>query len=33
MPETVNVSCLSLRPEGGMKDVDAFPQDLRHIWI
>lgn len=29
MPETVNVSCLSLRPEGGMKDVDAFPQDLR----
>lgn len=29
MPDTVNVSCLSLRNEGGMKDVDAFPQDLR----
>lgn len=29
MPEIVNVSCLSLRDEGGMKGVDPFPQDLR----
>ena len=29
VPDTVNVSCLSLRKEGGMKNVDSFPQDLR----
>ncbi len=29
LPDTVNASCLSLRREGGMKDVDAFPKDLR----
>ena len=29
VPDTVKVSCLSLRKEGGMKNVDPFPQDLR----
>ena len=29
VPDTVNVSCLPLRNEGGMKNVDPFPQDLR----
>ncbi|MEC7862337.1 MAG: DUF1587 domain-containing protein, partial [Verrucomicrobiota bacterium] len=29
VPDTVKVSCLSLRKEGGMQNVDPFPQDLR----
>ncbi|NRB44523.1 MAG: DUF1592 domain-containing protein, partial [Verrucomicrobiales bacterium] len=29
VPDTVKVSCLSLRKEGGMQNVDSFPQDLR----
>jgi hypothetical protein len=29
MPDAVNVACLSLAPTGGLRDVDAFPQDLR----
>jgi hypothetical protein len=29
MPDKVQVSCRSLNPEGGLKDVNAFPKDLR----
>ncbi|MDE0821431.1 MAG: DUF1592 domain-containing protein, partial [Opitutales bacterium] len=29
MPDRVNVSCLSLKPRPGLKDVQAYPKDLR----
>ena len=29
MPNKVQVVCLSLKPEGGMSEVSAFPKDLR----
>jgi hypothetical protein len=29
MPDRVEVACLSLKPEAGLKNVNAFPKDLR----
>ncbi len=29
MPDRVNVSCLSLNPTGGLREVNSYPKDLR----